>query len=124
MSHTGRNNGSGDGDIENEIALEELDLANRPSLEEFVPCIGPAGLLGPEAGVLRRVHWVIREGRDGGDVVLGRSDLGHLGRIEVRLRASVTALVGFCVPVRLVVIVVRVLCVVAGLRRDVFCRET
>lgn len=121
VAHTGRDDGSGDGDIQNEIALEELDLANGPSLEELFSSIGPTGMLELDAGALRRVHRVIREGGDRRDVVLGGGDLGHLGGIEVGLRASVAALIGFCIPARLVVVVVGVLCVVAGLRREVVC---
>jgi hypothetical protein len=53
MAHAGGDDRGGDGDIENKIALEQLDLTNGPSLEQFFSCVRPPCV---EAGALRGIH--------------------------------------------------------------------
>lgn len=70
MIHSRRNDRSGNGDIQNKVTLEKLDLTNRPSLEKLFPCVGPTSMLGLKAWSLWWVLWLVGYRRYGRNMVL------------------------------------------------------
>jgi len=100
--HALGNNMGGDLDVEDEVAVLEFNVPDRPALHEFFPGNGVAGAHGGRGHQMwrRGIVQLIREGR-----------VDHLilvVRVEVSLRvAGMEGPVGFCLPVVFVVVVVR-----------------